>query len=190
MWGLARKDLKSQALVLFLGEQVQPRDPKPIRLQGDYVWPHRAKGDSWWTCSHRIHLSLQPHLADKICVIISALWDKDVGSSKESELKVLIKQLFGCEDKGLDTTKCFPSCVSMGSRQERGRCRTGINISLLWTTALNSRVCYFSCKASAMCDKCCWRWNLSSSWGRWKLTILNLTSGASGLAELRPGCYP
>lgn len=43
-----------------------------------------------------------------MCVIISALWDKDVGSSKESELKVLIKQLFGCEDKGLDTTKCFP----------------------------------------------------------------------------------
>lgn len=38
-----RKDLKSQALVLFLGEQVQPRDPKPIRLQGDYVWPHRAR---------------------------------------------------------------------------------------------------------------------------------------------------
>lgn len=108
-----------------------------------------------------------------MCYHLSSM-EKDVGISKEFELKVLIKQLFGSEDKALDTTKCFPCCVSMGSRQERGRSRTGINISLLWTTALNSIVCYFSCKASAMGDKCCWQWNLSSSgagknWWSWTL---------------------
>lgn len=89
--------------------------------------------------------------------------DTDAGSSEDVGLQVLIKQLPGCEDRGPDETKCFPSCVSADSRREGGRTRTGIKMSLLLVNSSELYSTLFQLEASAMCDECSCRWNPSSS---------------------------